>query len=71
VVDAIGYGLNRLLRGALPLVLGTVGGLELFAPDVLHSVTMGQDWASALFTGGCGYFGFSLAQGGANAEKGK
>jgi hypothetical protein len=62
LIDVVAYGASKFVRGVLPLSLGLIGGLELFAPDMLPHVVMTKDWASALFSGCVGYYGFPLMQ---------
>lgn len=62
-IDTFAYGGRKLIGGLIPLALGTVGGLELFSPDTLSQVVIPSDWASALFSGAIGYFGFPVVRG--------
>ncbi len=51
------------MRGGVPMILGATGFSELFAPDFLSQIVVGTEMAMAMFAGGCGYFGFSIAPG--------
>lgn len=62
-VDVVGYGVGKTIRGALPVALAGIGGTELFAPDLLHFVHMSSEWATALLTAACSYYGIPLVRG--------
>jgi hypothetical protein len=53
-IDLAAYAGGKLVKGVLPITVGCIGGLELFAPGVLNGVELNNTISTAMLTGGLG-----------------
>lgn len=59
-VELVGKAAKNTVAGSAVVVAGSVGGLELFAPDVLSFVDVGSNYANLLLFIFASYFGIGL-----------